>query len=152
MHCNHQNTTFALWKDLLKTLDVMYGFIYNLWFIHHEFYMMGMGEKPRNAIKRRKKKRKPREKSPFGCPPIPRLRNGGRLFFRCPKTRRTYTRWERNPSLMGQKIQIVTHPNPTINGIISIPYVCCLLQPHVYLLQSEWVILYRIISVKYQYL
>ena len=26
----------------------MYDFIYNLWFIYHEFCMIGMGEKPRN--------------------------------------------------------------------------------------------------------
>ena len=27
---DHQNTSFTLWKDLLKTPDVMYDFLYNL--------------------------------------------------------------------------------------------------------------------------
>ena len=38
----------------------MYDFIYNLWFIYNEIYMMGMGENPRNIYKR-----KPRVKFPL---------------------------------------------------------------------------------------
>ena len=34
-------------KDLFKTSNVMHDFIYNLWFIYNECYMMGMGEKPK---------------------------------------------------------------------------------------------------------
>ena len=34
-------------KDLLKTPNVIYDFIYNLWFIYNEYHMMGMGEKPK---------------------------------------------------------------------------------------------------------
>ena len=68
--------------------------------------MMGMGEKSRNAIKR--KKRKPRKNFSFGCPPIPPSTKWRPTVFRClktPKTSRTYPRWERDPNLMGQKRQ-----------------------------------------------
>ena len=44
--------------------------------------------------------------SPFSCPPIPHLPNGGRLFFgarKTPKTSWTYPKWERVPNIMGQK-------------------------------------------------
>ena len=48
--------------------------------------MMGMGEKPRNI---QKTKRRP---TVFRCP-------------KTPKTSRTYPKWERVPNLMGQKRQ-----------------------------------------------
>ena len=66
----------------------MYDFIYKLWFIYNEFYMMGMEEKTRNAIKR--KMRKPRKNSPLVALLSPRLRNGGWLFSGVRKTSRTF--------------------------------------------------------------
>ena len=65
--------------------------------------MMGMKEKIRNI-----QKRKPRKNSPLGCTPILPSTKWSPTVFRCPKTlktSRTYPRWERDPSLMGQKIQ-----------------------------------------------
>ena len=52
-------------KDLLKTPNGMYNFIYKWWFIYNECFMMGMGEKPRNIQKRM---RKPRKKFPVWLP------------------------------------------------------------------------------------
>ena len=46
-------------KGLLKTPDVMYDFIYNLWFIYNELCMMGMGENPRNVQKAKTRKKFP---------------------------------------------------------------------------------------------
>ena len=54
------------------------------------------------------KKRKTRKNSPFGRPPISTSTKLRPTVFRCPKTpktSRTYPRWERDPSLIGQKIQ-----------------------------------------------
>ena len=71
-------------KDLLKTLDVMYDFIYNFWFIYNELCMMGMGEKPRNV-----QKAKDKEKFPVWLPSqSPVYENGGRLFSDVGKNRK----------------------------------------------------------------
>ena len=61
VRCGHQNTTLALWKDLLKTPNEMYDFIYRDNFL---FTRMWWGwEKPR------KRKGNETKKFPFGCPP-----------------------------------------------------------------------------------
>ena len=68
--------------------------------------MMGRGEKPRNI---QKTNAKTKEKFPvwfISHPPC--VQNGDRLFSgvrKTPKTSQTYPRWERDPSLVGQKIQ-----------------------------------------------
>ena len=61
--------------------------------------MMGMGEKPRNIYRNKRKN------PPFGCPPIP---PSIKLEADCfpgrkePKTSRTYPRWGRDPNLFFQ--------------------------------------------------
>ena len=65
---------------------------------------MGMGEKNRNTIKRMYETKE--KITQFGCPPIPPSTKWRPTVFWCPKTpktSRTYRRWERDPSLMGQK-------------------------------------------------
>ena len=44
-------------KDLPKTPDVMYDFIYNLWFIYNELCTMRIGEKLRNVQKSENKEK-----------------------------------------------------------------------------------------------
>ena len=61
---------------------------------------MGIGEKPRNMQKPNRKN------SLFGCPSIHPSMKWRPTVFRCLKTlkaSRTYPRWERDPSLVGQK-------------------------------------------------
>ena len=60
-------------------------------------FVMGMGEKPRN-------KRKTRKKSPFGYPPIPpSLKSEADCFpgRKEPKTSRTCPKWDWDPNLRG---------------------------------------------------
>ena len=82
----------------------MWDFIYNLWFIYNECYMMGMGEKKREI--QINEKLKPRKKFPvwLNFHPFLRLRNCGRCP-KTPKTSRTYPECDRDPSLVGQEIQ-----------------------------------------------
>ena len=92
-----------MWEDLLKTPNVLYDFIYNLWFIYKEGYMMGMGEKTRN-IQKQNQGKIPR----LVALPSPLLRNGGRLFSgvrKTPKKSRTHPKLERVPNPIGQKQQ-----------------------------------------------
>ena len=52
-------------KSLLKTPNVMYDFIYSLWFIYNECIWWGWEKKPK------KRKDETKEKIfPFGCPPV----------------------------------------------------------------------------------
>ena len=62
--------------------------------------MMGMGEKPQNE-----KKRKPRKKFPFGFPSIPASTKKEADCFPVFENTENKIGEERDPSLMGQKIQ-----------------------------------------------
>ena len=64
---------------------------------------MGIGEK-KNEIYKNEYENKGKN-SPFGCPPIPPSTKLRPTVFRYPKTSRNYPRWDRGPSLVGQKIQ-----------------------------------------------
>ena len=46
-------------KDLLKTPNVMYDFIYNFVIFLQWIYMIGMGEKPRNMYNTKNKEKFP---------------------------------------------------------------------------------------------
>ena len=62
----------------------------------------------KNPEKYKKQIWKPRKNSLFGCPPIPLSMKWRLTVFQCPKTPKTswtYPWWERDPSLVGQKIQ-----------------------------------------------
>ena len=76
----------------------MYDFIYNLWFIYNELCMMGMGEKTRNAIKRKKCENQGKN-SPLVALPSLRLQSEGRLFSGVWKHRK-----QAGPTLDGWRI------------------------------------------------
>ena len=68
----------------------------------------GWEKTPRNIQKKNEYENQGKN-SPFGYPPIPPSTKWRPTVFQCPKTlktSRTYPRWEMDPSLMGQKIQV----------------------------------------------
>ena len=59
---------------------------------------MGMGENPRNMYNTKNKE------FPFWLPSQPPVYEKWRpTVFRCPKTSRTYPRWDWDPTLVGQR-------------------------------------------------
>ncbi len=73
------------------------SFSNKIWFMYND--MMGMGEKNPKDICTRKKTR---ENSPFGCPPIPpaiKLEADCFTDRKKPETSRTFPRWGGKPNL-----------------------------------------------------